>query len=168
VTVEIKQTWLADRFSRLFGKAPAIVIEEVSAGLTEGSALLEREVIERTPTSGVGNLRNSIGALPVTLGGGSISAGAATSLAYALPVELGSKPHWAPIAPLIDWVIRRLAKHGDEAQEVARMVQFKIARKGTKGHHMFRDAGEAIQPQFIAMMEKALDRAQARIEGQPA
>jgi hypothetical protein len=137
----------------------------LAAAVTEGSALLEREAKERTPTSGAGTLRDSIGALPVTIGGGQVLGGIATSLPYAVPVELGSKPHWAPIEPLVDWVMRRFAKAGDEARRIARNVQLKIAKKGTKGQFMFRDASEAVKQQFFRMLDAALDRAQVRIEG---
>ncbi|TXH32520.1 MAG: HK97 gp10 family phage protein [Rhodospirillaceae bacterium] len=165
MTDDVKITWETGRLTKLMEQAPDIVVEELAAAVTEGSMLLEREAKERTPTSGAGTLRDSIGALPVEIGGGRVTGGIATSLAYALPIELGSKPHWAPIEPLIDWVHRKLGKVDAEARSVARMVQLKIAKKGTKGHFMFRDAGEAVTPQFYRMLEAALDRAQVRIEG---
>lgn len=100
----------------------------------------EREVKEHTPTSGAGTLRDSIGALPVTITGTAVAGGGAgTSLPYAAAVELGSKPHWAPIAPLQDWVQRKLGLSGEEVEAAAQAIQFKIARRGTKGHFMFRD-----------------------------
>jgi hypothetical protein len=167
MSVEIKITWLADRFTRLFEKAPKIVLKELVPAMTEASALLEREAKERTPTSGMGTLRDSIGAIPVTISGHRVSGGAETSLYYAIPVELGTKPHWAPLEPLVDWVERKLAKRGTEARSVARMIQLKIAKKGTKGAFMFRDASEAIKTQYFAMIARALDRAEEKIEAQP-
>lgn len=145
--------------------APEIVIEEQQRAITEASMLLEREVKERSPTSGAGTLRDSIGAMPITISGALVSGGIGTSLSYAVPVELGSKPHWAPIEPLVDWVERKLHKRGPEARGVARAIQVKIARKGTDGRFMFRDAFDATRPQIIAMLEAATVRALKRIEG---
>jgi len=164
MTGDVKVTWETDRAVKLMAQAPEIVLSEIATAVTEGSLLLEREAKERTPTSGVGTLRDSIGALPVTLNMQAVSGGIATSLAYAVPVELGSKPHWAPIAPLIDWVMRRFGKSYEDAQPIARGVQLKIAKKGTEGHFMFRDASEAIKAQYYRMLNQALERAASRIE----
>jgi hypothetical protein len=167
MTGEINITWQTDRLVRLLAKAPKIVLKELVPAMTEASALLEREAKERTPTSGMGTLRDSIGAIPVTISGHRVAGGAETSLSYAIPVELGSAPHWAPLLPLVDWVERKLAKRGTEARQIARMIQLKIAKKGTKGAFMFRDASEAIRTQYFAMIARALDRAEAKIEAQP-
>lgn len=61
----------------------------------------------------------------VESGGGSILWG--YNSPYAVFVERGTAPHWAPIEPLKDWARRVL---GDE--EAAYGVQKKIAEKGTE------------------------------------
>lgn len=165
MTPDLRISYDASKLLRALEAAPDIFVEEMAAATTEGSMLLEREVIERTPTSGAGSLRESIGAMPVEISGVKVTGGVATSIAYAVPVELGSKPHWAPVAPLKDWVERKLGKRGDEADEVAQAVRFKIARKGTKGAFMFREGFAATQPQVFAMFDAAAARAIERVEG---
>lgn len=152
-------------FARALEAAPDVLVEEISRGLTEASLLLEREVRERTPTSGAGTLRDSIGALPVTLSGHRLEAGVGTSLAYAVPVETGSRPHMPPVEPLVDWVERRLGKRGDEARRIAWGIAFKIKAQGTKGAFMFRDAHAATAGQVERILDAALGRTLERIGG---
>ncbi len=161
--VSINLKWDTVRAAEMLAKSPDIVVDELVNALTEGSMLAEREIKEHTPTSGAGTLRDSIGALPVNISGAALRAEVATALSYALPVEEGSKPHWAPLEPLVEWVQRRLGKQGDEAQEIARRVQFKIARKGTPAFHMFADGADAVAGQFEAMLDRALGRAAKRM-----
>ena len=72
-----------------------------------------------------------------------------TNVAYAAPVEYGSRAHWAPIGPLIRWVhLKQIASPGDE-RSVAYAVQHAIARRGTRAHPFlepaFRNNVERIQ-----------------------
>jgi hypothetical protein len=150
---------------RLLARTPDIVLEEMSRAVVEVSMLAEREVKERTPTSGAGTLRDSIGALPVTISGTRIRGGVGTALSYAAPVEDGSKPHWAPIEPLLDWVQRKLGKTGEEAEGIARAIRFKIAMHGAPAHHMFRDGFAYASPMAMEIFAAAVDRAAVRIEG---
>lgn len=152
-------------FRRMMGVAPDIVLDEMRLSMLEAGMLAEREVKERTPTSGAGTLRDSIGALPVTIGGGRVAGGVGTALSYAAPVELGSKPHWAPIAPLLEWVTRKLGKAGEEAEQIAENIRFKIAAHGTEGHFMFRDGIAHVSAAVLAMFAGAMMRAARRIEG---
>jgi len=58
---------------------------------------------------------------------------------YAVPVEVGQRPHWPPIAPMALWAIRRFSV-SDQAQlhSIVYFVSRKIARSGVKGFEMFR------------------------------
>ncbi|MEP9372613.1 HK97 gp10 family phage protein [Mesorhizobium sp. KR1-2] len=153
----------ADGLRRLMTQAPDIVIEELTTGVTEASMLAEREIRERTPTSGAGTLRESIGAMPVEFAQEVVRGGVATSLPYAVPVETGSKPHMPPISPLVDWVERKLGLRDKEAQGVAWAIARKIAKQGTQGAFMFRDGFAAVEPQIMAILGAAIERATARI-----
>lgn len=153
----------ADGLRRLMAEAPRIIIEELTAGITEASMLAEREIRERTPTSGAGLLRDSIGALPVEISGEAVRGGVATSLSYAAPVETGSRPHRPPVEPLYDWVQRKLGLRGKEAMGVASAIAAKIAKEGTKGAFMFRDGFAAVEGQIMDILGGAIDRATARI-----
>ncbi|SMH62843.1 HK97 gp10 family phage protein [Azospirillum agricola] len=156
------------RAAAALARAPDIFLTELARGILEGQMLAEREVKERTPTSGAGTLRDSIGALPVQLSGDRVTGLVGTALAYAEPVELGSKPHMPPIEPLFDWVKRKLGlRNADDGKAlgIARAIQWKIFHVGTKGAFMFRDTFSAIQPQLDAIMGAAALRAIHKVEG---
>ncbi|PWR17677.1 hypothetical protein DKG74_20530 [Zavarzinia aquatilis] len=153
----------AEAIAAAFERAPEIVREEIEAGVYEASLLLERLVVEKTPTSGAGTLRESIGALPVVFTGAAWEGGVGTALAYAAPVEEGSKPHMPPLAPLMDWVKRRLGVAPDEIEGVAQAIAWKIFHEGTKAHHMFRDGFRAGEPQVREILAGRIDTALARI-----
>lgn len=77
---------------------------------------------------------------------------------HAAAVELGSRPHVAPLQPLVDWVKRHRASFGikgrgtqrnaktgrfevsAEIVAIARAIQQKIAREGTKPRFFVRNA----------------------------
>lgn len=149
-----------DDARRALAQAPAVFLREMAAGIVEAQALAEREVKERTPTSGAGTLRDSIGALPIDLSGTRVEGVVGTSLAYALPVEMGAKPHMPPIAPLVDWVRRKLGvADAAEARGIAHAIRWHQYRYGMRGSWMFRDALAAIGPQIDAIMGAAMVRA---------
>lgn len=152
----------------LWQQAPELFAEEMARAATEATLLLEREVKERTPVGvgGGGGLRGSIAARPPQIRSDAVIGVVGTPLTYAQPVELGTRPHWAPIQPLIDWVRQVLdIQDTEQAEQVARRVQFKIAARGTKGQHMFRDGFAAVEPQVRAMFEAAQLRIRDRLAG---
>lgn len=60
---------------------------------------------------------------------------------YAVFVHEGTRPHWAPLAPLETWVRRKLRIKGDsEVTGVAKQIQYKISQKGTRKFPFFRIA----------------------------
>lgn len=144
-------------------RAPGILIEELTPAMVESQLLLEREVRERTPTSGAGTLRDSIGALPLAISETAISGSIGTSLSYALPVELGARPHRPPVEPLADWVRRKLGKKGKEARSIAFAIASKIEKEGTPARNMFAEGLAATQAQISELLEAAADRATQRI-----
>lgn len=135
---------------------------EAQAAMLQASLLLEREVKDLTPVGvyGAAGLRGSIAAMPPRMEGDTITGGVSTSCPYALPVELGSKPHFPPVQPLEDWV---RAKLGESDPDVARGIAFCIARKiaahGTKGQHMFQRALDASKDQIAAFFNAAVENA---------
>jgi len=69
-----------------------------------------------------------------------------TNVLYANYVEEGTKPHFPPPAALDVWAQR----HGFESGFV---VARAIARKGTKGHHMFRAGLEKAQASLGGLID---------------
>lgn len=113
------------------------------------------EVVKRTPHA-FGILRASI--LPdAVVDGGSITGYVSTALPYAPPVEYGSKPHWAPIGPLMLWAQR---KHGDYL--IAFPVRKAIAKRGTRAHRMFQEGFEATLGHVQRIFETVLEKIEKR------
>lgn len=149
-----------DQLRRAYAAAPDIVREHLAAGVMEALFLLQRETVERTPRA-QSVLANSILAEPVEIRGSVIIGRYGTALAYAQPVEDGSRPHWAPLSPLVAWVKAKglqPRKEGETQEDIARMIQFKIAAHGTKGAKMF----ERALTENTAQVEQILNAAAAR------
>jgi hypothetical protein len=144
---------------------PEIVAEEMTAAVWEAELLLQRETQELTPVGvgGGGGLKGSIAAREPVVLADTIVGAVGTSLAYAVPVEMGTKPHFPPIAPLRDWAEHVLGVSGDEALSVAWAVARKIARKGTEGAHMFERAFETNRAQVERIFEAAHGRITERM-----
>lgn len=150
-----------------YSRAPKMVSEELRAAVTEADLLVYRELSERVPVGagGAAGLKGSLFHQEEV--NGAIAHGlVATPLAYAVPVELGTKPHFPPIEPLIDWV---KAKLGISTEKEARGAAFAIARKiairGTKGRFPFRDTFNAVEGQVRAIFERATGRIAERLSG---
>lgn len=59
---------------------------------------------------------------------------------HAAAMETGTRPFWPPLGPLEDWARRKFGVDDDEAEEIARNVQRKIATFGIEPRHYFRRA----------------------------
>jgi hypothetical protein len=153
-----------ERLGQAFRAAPQIAREEFSKGLLEALLLVEREVKENTPTGVTSALRGSVTSqLQGTAAGDELRGRVFSSLAHAAPVELGTKPHFPPLAPLRDWVIARLGVPAAEAESVALLIARKIASKGTTGHHMFERGLSDTSRQVLDILGRAIDRMFARL-----
>ena len=145
----------AAAISQAFFEAPAMVLEELETTMLSVTAYVMGQAQERTPTS-EGTLRNAFIARVTTSQYLDAVFGEVTNpLPYALPVELGTKPHYPPIAPLEDWVTRHLdfADHfGGDIYAAAKAIQRKIGRQGTPGygmlHFALRDGRSTIEAEF--------------------
>ena len=149
-TVEI-DTREAAAQARAWAEAPEIVVEELVAGMREATLLAEREVKENTPL-GVGGaaagLHAPIAAREPQVAGNAVIGVVATSAPHAIPVELGTRPHFPPIQPLEDWARVKLRVPAGEARGVAFAIAHKIAKEGTEGAFMFERGLAASRPQI--------------------
>lgn len=155
----------AVKVTRAFAQAPEIVLDELETAMGSAVAYLLRETQENTPTA-TGVLRRSfIGTVDVLASLDAVFGTVGSTLPYALPVELGTKPHYPPLAPLISWVEQKLGLQGDEAEARALAIQRRIGRTGTPGYGMARfaliDGRETIAAEFA----DAAARITARLEG---
>ncbi|WP_153117372.1 hypothetical protein [Rhodocyclus tenuis] len=155
----------------LWAKAPEIAREEFRALIFKGVNAMEEDAKNLVPTNH-GSLRASIyhevREFAVGLG---VEGVTGTASNYAIPVELGSKPHTPPIAPLIDWAQQKFGLEEKEAEGVAFAVAYRIAQRGTLGVGMFHRAFAANRGALEAGSRVAAKRIVARmtaISGKPS
>ncbi len=159
-------------YARFLKQAPRIAHEEMAVSVEEALSLLESQLkdLHAYTPSATGMLRGSV---YHQMRGTAISQGLGVAgivgspLNYAVPVELGTKPHWIGkkgIDSLEDWVRAKLGIGGKEARSVAFAIRNKIATKGTKGAHMFERAFNDKEPQIQQIIAAAIPRIIARLE----
>ncbi|WP_119304958.1 hypothetical protein [Dongia deserti] len=142
--------------------APDLMAEELVNGVWEASLYLERLVKDNTETAS-GNLRSSVGAREPRRIGEDVIGVVGTSLGYAIPVELGTKPHFPPVQALSEWARLKFGLPPEEAEEVGYAVARKIAREGTKGHFMFQRAFSDGEATVQAILTRAAERGLQRL-----
>jgi len=144
------------------------------------AALLGAEVIAKRAPKDIGQLKSSIRAVPTAAG-----ARIVLDAPHAGIMELGSRPHFPPLQPLIDWVRRHvghvakdlgvrtphapkstrtkrgaalMARYVDYEREivaVARAIQRKIGRKGTKPRYFVKKSLPDLVKIFARILAKA-------------
>jgi len=145
-------------YAEFLRSAPEITKAELGSGLDEAAALFTREVKEATPVGVTGLLRQSI-TNERRDEGDELAARIFSPLVYAAPVELGTKPHYPPIEPLQDWVRKKLdVTEEEDVQRVARLIQWKIGRKGTRARNMFGSTLGRLTPQMSEIVRRAYAR----------
>jgi len=136
----------------------AIAQPELDRAMTEALAVLEGEIVGRTPVN-TGFLRSSFGTTqrrtPMAVEGEVRSVST-----YAAPVEFGRLPGKMPPVDAIEyWVRRKLGITGDrEARSVAFAIARSIGKKGTKGAFMVRDGLQAATPYIERLFDDAVGR----------
>ena len=127
------------------------------AKLTEALALLEREVVKRTPR-GVGPIHLADAMFTETKAVGEKVWGVlGNPLQHGEPVELGTRPHFPPIGPIRHWVEGRLKLSGKEAASAAFLIARAISRRGTKGAHMLEKGFAAAEDRVMAILSEIPD-----------
>lgn len=122
--------------------------------LTEALLLLEREVKKLTPEgAGPIHLRYTIFQRLEMRGEGAWGM-VGTPAVYGEPVEYGTRAHFPPIKPILFWVEKKLGLMGKEAKSAAFCIARAIARRGTKGRHMFGKGFEMNEDRVIAILER--------------
>jgi hypothetical protein len=149
--------------SPAFMAAPAMVMDELESAMISSLLYLEGQTAERTPVN-MGTLRRSYTS-EVSQFIDAVFGKMSSPLTYALPVEMGTRPHYPPLEPLINWVESKLGLYGDEAESAARGIQRKIGRFGTPGYGMARFALIDGQATISAEFADAAERITARLAG---
>jgi hypothetical protein len=152
VTYQLKG---ADELAAAFEAAPELVRRRLNVYLNGATMYLQQEIQERTPTSGHGTLRASFTSEVHDLGD-SVVGVVGSPLAYAIPVELGTRPHFPPVDAIEDWVNVKLGITGPEGKRVAYAIARKIAARGTNGALMVRRGFDAAEPELERQAELLL------------
>jgi hypothetical protein len=78
---------------------------------------------------------------------------------YGAPVEFGARPHFPPWEALIPWVKNKIpgaASDDQAARSIAFVIARKIARSGTQGAFMYRDAMQILEQEASGILERAI------------
>jgi hypothetical protein len=150
-----------------FAQIDEVSRHELFAATWESSLKIERDVKELTSTGATGLAVKSIGAQgPQMLPEGVVGL-VSSSLNYIVALELGTKPHFPPLQPIIDWVVEVLDIQENDADVSAEKVAFAIARKiskeGTKGQHMFKRGFEMNEQLVKDRMQQAITNISTRM-----
>lgn len=147
-----------DAYLAEWDKLAAIAQPELDRAMAEALAVLEGQVVGRTPVN-TGFLRSAFGTTqrrqPMAVEGELRSAAS-----YAAPVEFGRKPGKMPPVDAIEyWVRRKLGITGDrEARSVAFVIARAIGRKGTQPSFMVGEGFQAAMPYVEKIFDDAADR----------
>lgn len=130
--------------------------------MIKATAVLARSVVLRfqkpagglPPAINTGLLRNSVAWRTPKVEGRTIEGGVGTNVAYALPVEFGSRPHWPPREPIEFWVKRKLRVPAGQARGIAFLIARKIARRGTAPRKIFELGLEDAKPRMVEIFDR--------------
>lgn len=135
-------------FGRLFreieSKRPAAVVRGIVS-----AALLGAEVLARRAPKDLKNLTKSVRAEIMPAG-----AQIVIDAPYAGIVEMGSRPHWMPIKPLLEWAKRKVG--AADAYRLAKGVQNKIAKYGNTPTYFVRKSLPALRKILKAEVEREM------------
>lgn len=161
---------VARLITEAFAHAPEIVIEEIERAMEESLDVLKTQMQMLTPQAH-GILRSAYYTrLYASPASGAVFGEVGNPASYAMPVELGTKPHFPPIEPLITWAATKFGLDEYDAEIAARGVQRKIGHRGTQGAHMARQSLDHLAPWIRDQFAVAAERITARLaqEGRAA
>ena len=120
-----------EEFSRTFNAIETHRVDAIGRGVLS-AALAGAEVIAENAPKDLGSLKQSVHAVkgtPVKI---------VVDAPHAGIVEMGSRPHVAPLLPLVEWAKRHGAETEADAYRMAWGIRKKIAAEGTKPTYFVR------------------------------
>ncbi len=140
-----------ERFRGIVGELPGALhgaaMRGLRAGMRKGVEIVKEEIRATSPYPPIdrGRLIRSVKYKPT--GTGTVLF---VDAPHAIFMEAGTRPHFPPLKPIFDWVLRKgLADDEDDAYPIARAIQHKIAMYGIKPRHFFRRAMRRIINEVI-------------------
>ncbi len=162
--IDIKYSYDTGDIDKLIVQFPVASRDAMESKITEALLFLERIVKTETPLgAGPIHLRDTI-FHNVDINGEGVEGLLGTPAEYGEPVELGTKPHFPPIAPIKFWVEKKLGIEGKEADSVAFLIARKISKKGTEGAYMFGNAWDDYKSAIIGILDQIPDEILRRIQ----
>jgi len=154
------------RLNALLDTSDPRILVELQATAAEVTAAIQAHVQVATPVN-LGSLRNSIASEVVTVSSTPVHVVGSvfTNMIYAVPVELGSRPHMPPQAPIYFWVQRKIHPPQADVARITNAVRWKIFRHGTKGRHMFSRGVLKAMPFVNRRISQAIERITALLGG---
>lgn len=151
-----------ERMAAAFARAPALATQVFAQAMDESVLMMQREITSASPVGAGGQLRNSWSS-DVNLQGVTVVGLVGTPIEYAEAVELGTRPHFPPVAPIQDWVESKLGLQGKEARSVAFAIATKISKVGTKPQYIVRDQVRANESQIQRFFAEAVQTFSRRL-----
>lgn len=152
MNTEMNPDLIIERIFRASESAVLFVLQKMEADIVR--------YFERNKINVTGWLRNSITS-EVQREAGRVVGIIGTNNQYAVYVHEGTRPHWPPVNPIKNWVIRKLGITGKDVESVTWAVRKKIATKGTEGKPYFRfilnQYQNKIEQMVIERMNKQLN-----------
>lgn len=154
--------------AKAWKRAPDVVLDELDKAISVSTGMLHAEVVDNTPVGASGGsgagLAGSISYV-ISRGAADVTGIVGTPSPYAVPVELGTKPHMPPVAPIVSWVKAKLGiEDEDKAEHVAQRIAWKIKAHGTEGQFMFRDSLDRLRPSIERSLNDAAETVIKRLE----
>lgn len=141
------RTVTLDQFAGIVRALPGELEQAVIRGLRSaaqrGVGIVVQEIDSAQPYPAVdrGELRQSVAATDIDRG-----ARIHVDAPHAIYIELGTRPHWPPIAPLAEWALRKgIADDQDEAEEIAFAIAKQISVEGTIPRFFMKKAMQKLE-----------------------
>lgn len=142
IELQLKIKGLKETKEKMEQVARDLTGDEMLQGMRQATLMVTRSAKTLAPVD-TGLLRASI--LPeVRTEGKTVRGVVGSAVNYAPYVELGTRPHWVPVAALQVWA----ARHGMSAYVVARAIAF----RGTKARRFLQKGFEQNETKIVALI----------------
>jgi len=158
VTVEVSGA--ADAIKSLRQVGRELSGAPMEQAMRECTLLVLRDA-RKNVTVNTGQLRASIMA-DVRAGDNVVTGVVGSNVVHAPCIELGTRPHWPPIEPILRWVHLKLRPGRKQEKAVAFLVARKIAREGTAPRPYLQPAFDANQDAIEDKIGKVVSEIVAR------
>jgi len=139
---------------KLMARYPEIAATVQREKVTDATLLLKRAIKMLTPEgAGPIHLRDTI-FHKIERRGISARGVISTPAIYGEAVELGTKPHFPPVAPIQYWVEKKLGLSGEDAKSTAFLIARAISKRGTEGAKMFHRGLEENEAAVMAILNQ--------------